>query len=830
MGCEPRQWLAASIERNRRHQILAGRGDMGNFCPLADITRAEMAVALVALLDHAPGAPVHKGDDGLYVLGSPGSEPDDWFADARAGEPRSVDDAISAACELGIASGVGDGSSFGPGGSVPRRDMATFVVRAMAHSNLRPAGLTAQLVDGDVVVSLRDSGFAPVLNEHIDAFAADAANESRAFNADGACSGRTTAVEGNSKCEIGGGDPVTQSDGNVGLARVTAGEGKTTWVWTGSLGDKVSSSTVLFELSVPKTEAKVTAGRAVVSNDLPKDPNAASPTDVSGVRFGRTVTVTIQLKGASGGADADRDANPAKDRTVEYTVVTSERTVDAGGALAAAAVESDTQTVKIGADGEGTFTVTAAGPDPRRGMSNRLAVRYAVSVPDPGGAAAHTLGVDPPAASSGDVIFTDAAPEVSYVSIEDPGPRVAPGPDGRAAAAVTIKVLDQYGEPFRGAPVFLDSDDETGAGDETGSTITSRAFSTGAAGTVRMTYTYSGDAREETLRASWDGSTGGGSAGGSADTGTVGVETAVGSDAQAEDVVGTTTVRWVLPCKEKTRSAASVLSLDAAGGQIVIDLGANQPNSVNFDANDYFTVTSANTALGTRYMTMADFVEELTKELAAAKATAAADQPTLGWQGYTYDDAAGSITSFTLTLGGGRQRRRRNRRPNPKPRLRPSPPNTTNPGKAPAGVRGPPRAQAQAGPTPAAGVSHGCWRWQSCPAAPRRRPRVPRRRPRRRCPPHGPRRRSAGPCRCRAARTVDRSHLDALQPRHGPRRPAGCRGRGTAAPPSLYRFSSVSSVPRASRNSAVVGSMRSTLYWSSLSRWCCRRGGQLAPA
>ncbi len=45
-----------------------------DFCPHADITRAEMAVALVALLDHTPGVALKREtmgvNSGLYAPGS----------------------------------------------------------------------------------------------------------------------------------------------------------------------------------------------------------------------------------------------------------------------------------------------------------------------------------------------------------------------------------------------------------------------------------------------------------------------------------------------------------------------------------------------------------------------------------------------------------------------------------------------------------------------------------------------------------------------------------------------------------------------------------------
>ena len=119
--------------------IMAGRG--ANFEPHADITRAEMAVALVNLLYRTPGAPVHTNSQGLFILGEDARTaklPNDSFADAEASESQPVNNAISAAYELGITSGVGDGTMFNPSGSVPRRNMATFIINTLNHSNVNP--------------------------------------------------------------------------------------------------------------------------------------------------------------------------------------------------------------------------------------------------------------------------------------------------------------------------------------------------------------------------------------------------------------------------------------------------------------------------------------------------------------------------------------------------------------------------------------------------------------------------------------------------------------------------------------------------------------------
>ena len=134
---ENRQAAIAALASNG---IMSGRGDMA-FEPRAYITRAEMAVALVSLLDQTPGAPVHRNSQGHFILGHEAETaklPNDSFADAEASESRAVNNAINAAYELGITRGVGDGTMFNPGGFVPRRNMATFIINALNHSNLAP--------------------------------------------------------------------------------------------------------------------------------------------------------------------------------------------------------------------------------------------------------------------------------------------------------------------------------------------------------------------------------------------------------------------------------------------------------------------------------------------------------------------------------------------------------------------------------------------------------------------------------------------------------------------------------------------------------------------
>ncbi|MCY3952283.1 MAG: S-layer homology domain-containing protein [bacterium] len=254
-----------------RHGILAGSDSA--FRPGDAITRAEMAVAVVGLLARTPGVDVAKpstgANAGLFVLGpAPGSLPNDDFSDASESVSRSVNNAISAAYELGIMAGTpaGRDARFGPDDPVSRGDMATIITRALAHSNVRPAGVTAQ-VDGAVItVSVRDENFVPVANAAIDAFKISAADIRRMeHHVEGLADDRpcsrfaSPVVDASTVCVIDGADPVTGSDGNVTLTLADAVGGDwRVWIWTGDLGDDETSDYFYpwaFDISVPPASA-----------------------------------------------------------------------------------------------------------------------------------------------------------------------------------------------------------------------------------------------------------------------------------------------------------------------------------------------------------------------------------------------------------------------------------------------------------------------------------------------------------------------------------------------------------------------------------------------
>ena len=665
----------AAIKALARNGILMGRSSM-SFMPDAEITRTEMAVALVALLDKTPGVGLSKatsGDNkGLYVFGSTpgtGDLPNDSFSDAYAAVSQPVNNAISAAYELGITTGKPAGSDvFDPNGTVPRKNMASFITRALAHSNVRPAGLTAQLDGAQITVSVRDANFAPVVNQAVDAFKTAVAYESKALKADGTCSSRTSLLDGATKCQIDGADSVTQSDGNVTLAAIAdVGDGQTVWIWQGDLGDKVDSSTEFFEISVPKGAVDPpAAASAIISTDLPKQPGVSPPVDVTRVHFGTTVTFTIQLQG-----DPDSDANtpnnvnvgPPSGNPTKYTVTLESFNGD--NTNADNRLSQTTQPVTIGPDGSGSFTASAADPGATT-PGNFVTVRATVAFAS--GPTIITVTGSPVS-----VVYSDESAKVEYVTIAPVPAQVAPGTTGNTGNAVTVTAVDQFGQPVKGAGIVLKSNNPTGTGDPDGSTIRTTALLTGNSGTVRIGYSYTGNASEETLVAMWDGHVPAVAAvdlnndGDTDDPGESPAVAAVGDlgtadvaangsyTCETEDECGDTKVYWVRPSILMLQTTVNILSADTDNDQIVVDLQTGSevtPTSVNYDGNDYFTVITRNatdTADVSTPSSMEDFEAALTKALADAAKTPANDQPTLAWDSYVFDDPT-DIASFTLDV------------------------------------------------------------------------------------------------------------------------------------------------------------------------------------
>ncbi len=572
----------------------------GNFRPDDAITRAEMATFLVGLLAKA-SQNVTIDPDGAILLGAAGSrtEADDYFADARASVHPTNDAEISALYELGVTKGASAAAvrdhteppldfDYEPEGTVDRGQMAAFITRALAHTSVRPAGVTAQYDGADVVVSVRDGRFQPVPLAAVDVFWATADRAGRALLANGAC--RLSAVTGADEsvypCEIDDDDPVTGRYGDArvaveGLRRVPAG-GAVVWAWTGHNEQTLDAGVDAYRFDVAEGADGRFATTAVVTTTF----------DAQKVRFGGAVTYTIQLKDPTGNVHRGVDgAEPA--RWTLSVLVTGHPD----------APEPDEETIVSDSAGEAVFTIPFAGifddPNPATGGDELTATFTLIPAGNaPPGFA--TVDADGLRATTATVVFSDEAPSIATVTVDTPDYIHVSG-RGEISNRVTVTVLDQYGSPYSGAMVRLQSSgagvtlDSTGAVDGRGS----RQFSYRYRGAGRVT---------QTLTAGYGATS-----------------TTDGSE--------TKTVYWTVDAGP-SGADADVLAGDVHRRQIVVD--DNGPVLLVYDDNDRFDLDGAPT-------TLAVFEAELAEALER-------DNPgrELTWSNYSTDSAR-RVTEYDLS-------------------------------------------------------------------------------------------------------------------------------------------------------------------------------------
>lgn len=461
-------------------------GDFG--ADAVPVTRADAAVLVARLLDVVTGKnarpSVEIDTDGTVTIN--GRLPDDFFADSRNTQPLPVDSAISALYELGVTTGR-PGGGFAPGEPATRGEVAGLITGALAHTRVRPQGVTIQQnVPGEVVVSVRDADFAPVQNVAVDMFMV----ETRfigvtAFRSDGTC-GTVRPLDGGdttSLCSIGVNDPVSDGDGDL-LWQVEVNErgGTTVWAWTGDDGDRVTDGGAgLARVDLTELEEVVATG-AKVTHDIGEGADRA--------RFGDNVTVTVQLIGAEG-KDAVTPREGASYR-VELTTWQGLDGTPAPDAGTSYAFRSFTESVDR--TGKLTFTLTAQDPDPddtddTGDPTDEVRIQYRVS-----NAAGNNLAAPTGAScSTSDTgsgprcpVFTDGKPQVRKVEVTTATKYASPPASGSASNVATVTVTDQYGEPLGGVGVLLTSNIEPATDVE----LLTRARVTQRDGTVRLPYIY----------------------------------------------------------------------------------------------------------------------------------------------------------------------------------------------------------------------------------------------------------------------------------------------------------------------------------------------------
>jgi len=277
------------------------------FSPDGVVTREQMALFIRRFLADAVRGP----GEGLTALIA-GADGATDFTDV-AGTSFEAHNAITDLFELGVTTGT-TATTFSPGLSVSREQMAAFISRSLAHTNARPAGVSMQVVPTssfsgdavDVAISVRSSTFQPVANALLDVFEAATKNASSAFKSDGTCdTGYVSLSFGATVCAIDVSDPDTNSYGNY--EDTFAPTASTTWwAWTGASGATFDADTTAFATGAVSVSEAATDWEITDNVNKYAAFGDANSTGLLGwedgglVKFGTTVTLTAQLVDASG--------------------------------------------------------------------------------------------------------------------------------------------------------------------------------------------------------------------------------------------------------------------------------------------------------------------------------------------------------------------------------------------------------------------------------------------------------------------------------------------------------------------------------------------------
>jgi len=497
----------AEVHRNSIN-VLAENGliaDGGNFRPDDSATRAEMAVMVVAMLK-ATSDQFNEGGELKAV-----SNADlDHFKDARDNAPRTVDIAISQLYELGVASGQ-TSEAFNPSGDLTRGQMAAFITRALAHTSVRPAGVTAQWNSdnkGEIVVSVRGDDFAPVVDAVVDVFHIPTADAALALNADGTCDSdevRNTDQSSTKLCEIDHGDDKSDNNGDF-IIPLTIETDTTVWLWTGDVGDKFGSDTDVYRLDIGETEAKPkSATRVHISSDLKGDK----------AKLSSSVTYTVQLQS---GEDENTSVGVTGEKPATFTVRLARHGFTTAGTVNLEALEVNSISITTDAEGKATFTVTPPADPKKEDKVDKF--RYVITIapgenaPYSNADSVYFLGdeaidrsdaennpVTISSATNGLTFSTEASDgaEAEKITVKSAAGYLKASDEGDGASnSVTVTVTDQYGDGVSGVEITLSSGD-------TSSTIARPKDKTRSDGTRTFSYVRdSGMAGTEVLTVMWD--------------------------------------------------------------------------------------------------------------------------------------------------------------------------------------------------------------------------------------------------------------------------------------------------------------------------------------
>jgi hypothetical protein len=354
--------------------ITMGTGTGSTYSPADNVERGHMALFISRLMNLMTPYGGADSDDAHTPSDVDDLEKDDIgspYIDIRSVTVRTSD-AITALYELGVVSGISD-TAYAPEADITRAAMAEFMVGVMAHSDLRPAGVSIQAAKtsgfGDitttVIISVRDDNFAAVVDQPVDHFNSNADDGGLD---DGACSDVDDAVNGD--CEWTEDDDFTNGDGNLILPGESTMEGKTRvyYAWIGDEdGDTFDADDADYDsvsITAMKDEEALKATSTI--NEEAEDDDGTQ-VDLDKVS---SVTVTVQLVDADNG-ETGADAGPDDDakavaRSGQDITVSVSQTNDPnanGEADGATPTFSSTKVATLTTDDDGKVTYTVEGPE-----------------------------------------------------------------------------------------------------------------------------------------------------------------------------------------------------------------------------------------------------------------------------------------------------------------------------------------------------------------------------------------------------------------------------------------------------------------------------------
>ena len=386
---------------------------------------------------------------------------------------------IAAIYELGVTRGASAARvqdpteppldfNYEPDGTVDRGQMAAFITRALAHTPVRPAGVSVQYDGADVIVSVRDAAYRPVPDAVVDVFWTPAGQAHLALSSDGTCelSEVTQADHSLFPCEIDETDPATGPDGDATVAitdlrRIPAG-GATVWAWSGTIADILTADTDLARFDVAEGADAGFATSTLVTTTF----------NANKARFGSTILFIVQLQDVVG--DVANGVNGLDPAQWNLTVR------EPGQTPVVSPLES-------GPTGRAVFEITADDPNPGSDGAD-ITVRYELATVANAPDRSETVDARGRGAAAGSVTFSDDPSSIARtdatVIIDTRDYVHVLGTGGGNAATVTV--LDQYGDPFPGARVSLASSlPGVSPGD-------GQSYAVGRRGSHRFSYEYLG--------------------------------------------------------------------------------------------------------------------------------------------------------------------------------------------------------------------------------------------------------------------------------------------------------------------------------------------------